>query len=174
MKMEVDSKSLRTFPMMFATAAASLKPNRRRWLLGRPTSTMPSRKAARKLKGRRMVSERQLRANRANSKRSTGSKTAASRAAAAGNARRHGLRIAVLSDPALSAEVEVMAKKIAGATPNCSPSPGGSPHANEPKQGRYGSLHVLPLLRARDEITESKEKNPAAGRNAGKESGVYA
>jgi pimeloyl-ACP methyl ester carboxylesterase len=28
--------------------------------------------------------------------------------------------------------------------------------------------------RARDEITESKEKNPAAGRNAGKESGVYA
>jgi hypothetical protein len=65
-----------------------------------------------------MLSERQLRAN---SKRSTGSKTAASRAAAAGNARRHGLRIAVFSDPALSAEVEVMAKKIAGATPNCSP-----------------------------------------------------
>jgi hypothetical protein len=30
------------------------------------------------------------------------------------------------------------------------------------------------LVRARDEITESKEKNPAAGRNAGKESGVYA
>jgi hypothetical protein len=30
------------------------------------------------------------------------------------------------------------------------------------------------VLRARDEITESKEKNPAAGRNAGKESGVYA
>ena len=29
-------------------------------------------------------------------------------------------------------------------------------------------------VRARDEITESKEKNPAAGRNAGKESGVYA
>jgi hypothetical protein len=29
-------------------------------------------------------------------------------------------------------------------------------------------------LRARDEITESKEKNPAAGRNAGKESEVYA
>ena len=29
-------------------------------------------------------------------------------------------------------------------------------------------------IRARDEITESKEKNPAAGRNAGKESGVYA
>jgi hypothetical protein len=34
--------------------------------------------------------------------------------------------------------------------------------------------HQRILLRARDEITESKEKNPAAGRNAGKESGVYA
>ena len=31
-----------------------------------------------------------------------------------------------------------------------------------------------PQVRARDEITESKEKNPAAGRNAGKESEVYA
>jgi hypothetical protein len=33
---------------------------------------------------------------------------------------------------------------------------------------------VVTRVRARDEITESKEKNPAAGRNAGKESGVYA
>jgi hypothetical protein len=32
----------------------------------------------------------------------------------------------------------------------------------------------MAAVRARDEITESKEKNPAAGRNAGKESGVYA
>jgi imidazolonepropionase-like amidohydrolase len=34
--------------------------------------------------------------------------------------------------------------------------------------------HIYRYVRARDEITESKEKNPAAGRNAGKESGVYA
>jgi len=64
-----------------------------------------------------MISERKLRANRANSKRSTGPKTAAGRAAAAGNARRRGLRIPVLSDPDLSAEVEAMAKKIADGTP---------------------------------------------------------
>jgi hypothetical protein len=42
----------------------------------------------------------------------------------------------------------------------------------------YGCWLIMRLclipLRARDEITESKEKNPAAGRNAGKESGVYA
>jgi len=54
------------------------------------------------------------------------------------------------------------------------------------RHGRRGQLRNLKLnrhdlrsrarstLRARDEITESKEKNPAAGRNAGKESGVYA
>jgi hypothetical protein len=68
-----------------------------------------------------MVSERKLRANRANSQRSTGPKTAAGRAAAAGNARRHGLRIPVLSDPVLSAEVEAMATKIADATPELLP-----------------------------------------------------
>ena len=61
-----------------------------------------------------MISPRKLRANRANSLRSTGPKTTAGRANAARNARRHGLRIPVLSDPALSAEVETLAQKIAG------------------------------------------------------------
>jgi hypothetical protein len=65
-----------------------------------------------------MTSARKLRANRANSCRSTGPKTAAGRSASARNARRHGLRIPVLSDPTLSAEVEAMAQKIVGsATP---------------------------------------------------------
>jgi hypothetical protein len=61
-----------------------------------------------------MTSARKLRANRANSLRSTGPKTAAGRAVSAGNARRHGLRIPVLSDPILAAEIEVMAQAIAG------------------------------------------------------------
>jgi hypothetical protein len=60
-----------------------------------------------------MTSAAKLRANRANSLRSTGPKTAAGRAASAGNARRHGLRIPVLSDPVLVAEIEVMAQAIA-------------------------------------------------------------
>jgi hypothetical protein len=66
-----------------------------------------------------MISGRKLRANRVNCLASTGPKTAAGRAASAGNARRHGLRIPVLSDPILSTEVEVMTQKIAGnaATP---------------------------------------------------------
>jgi enoyl-CoA hydratase/carnithine racemase len=61
-----------------------------------------------------MTSARKLRANRANSLRSTGPRTAAGRSASARNARRHGLRTPVLADPALSAEVEAMARKIAG------------------------------------------------------------
>jgi hypothetical protein len=61
-----------------------------------------------------MTSAGKLRANRANSLRSTGPKTAAGRAVSAGNARRHGLGIPVLSDPVLAAEVEVMAQAIAG------------------------------------------------------------
>jgi enoyl-CoA hydratase/carnithine racemase len=65
-----------------------------------------------------MISAGKIRANRANSRHSTGPTTAAGRSKSAGNARRHGLRIPVLSDPTLSAEVEAMAQKIAGnATP---------------------------------------------------------
>ena len=60
------------------------------------------------------ISARKLRANRANARRSTGPKTAAGRVKAAQNARRHGLRIPVLSNPTLSAEVEMMARRIAG------------------------------------------------------------
>jgi hypothetical protein len=61
-----------------------------------------------------MTSARKHRANRANALRSTGPKTAAGRSASARNARRHGLRIPLLSDPVLSAEVEAMAQNIAG------------------------------------------------------------
>jgi hypothetical protein len=61
-----------------------------------------------------VTSARKVEANRANARRSTGPKTAAGRAKAAQNASRHGLRIPVLSNPILSAEVETMARRIAG------------------------------------------------------------
>jgi hypothetical protein len=64
-----------------------------------------------------MTSARKLQANRLNSRSSTGPKTAAGRATSAGNARRHGLRVPVLADPVLSAQVEIMAQKIAAAAP---------------------------------------------------------
>jgi hypothetical protein len=65
-------------------------------------------------KGRCVTSPRKVYSNRANSLHSTGPKTAAGRAHAAGNARRHGLRVPVLSDPALSAAAQAMAQEIAG------------------------------------------------------------
>ena len=61
-----------------------------------------------------MISARKLRANRANSRRSTGPKTIAGRATAARNSRRHGLAVPIPSDPTLSAEVDALARMIAG------------------------------------------------------------
>jgi hypothetical protein len=54
-------------------------------------------------------------ANRANARASTGPKTAQGRARSARNAHRHGLSLPVLADPALSEEVEVLAREIVGA-----------------------------------------------------------
>ena len=91
-----------------------------------------------------MISPRKLHANRANSLRSTGPKTAAGRATAARNARRHGLRIPVLSDPALSAEVEALAQKIAG---------NGSPELLElARKIAEAEIDVIRVRRARTDL----------------------
>lgn len=66
-----------------------------------------------------MTSYARIVANRANAARSTGPRTHAGKARAARNARRHGLSVPVLADPALVPEVEALASKLAGegATP---------------------------------------------------------
>jgi hypothetical protein len=61
-----------------------------------------------------MTSDRKRAANRANARSSTGPRTAAGKARAAKNAVRHGVRSPVLSDPVLMADVESLAKEIAG------------------------------------------------------------
>jgi hypothetical protein len=61
-----------------------------------------------------VTSARKTRANRANAAASTGPRTARGRAHAARNALRHGLSLPVSSDPALSEEVEALAREIAG------------------------------------------------------------
>ena len=60
-----------------------------------------------------MTSERKIKANRANARASTGPKTARGRSRAVRNALRHALSLTVYSDPALSQEVEALARKIA-------------------------------------------------------------
>ena len=62
-----------------------------------------------------MIRVGRTKANRANARASTGPKTAQGRAHSARNARRHGLSLPVLSNPALSQEVEPLARDIAGA-----------------------------------------------------------
>ena len=65
-----------------------------------------------------MTSAKKLRTNRANARASNGPKTEKGRARAAGNAFRHGLSLPIGSDPALSEEVEALAREIAGTDAN--------------------------------------------------------
>jgi hypothetical protein len=53
-------------------------------------------------------------ANRANALASTGPRTSAGKAISARNARRHGLNLPALRDPALAEEIAVLAHEIAG------------------------------------------------------------
>jgi hypothetical protein len=65
-----------------------------------------------------LTSARKVRANRANARASTGPQTTRGRARAARNALRHALSLPVGSIPALSEEVEALAREIAGSGAN--------------------------------------------------------
>jgi hypothetical protein len=65
-----------------------------------------------------LTSDHKIKANRANAQASTGPKTANGRARATRNALRYGLSLPVCSNPALSEEVETLAREIAGSGAN--------------------------------------------------------
>jgi hypothetical protein len=65
-----------------------------------------------------MISPNKLRANRANALHSTGPRSPAGKARSARNARRHGLAIPASSDPGLAANIEALARAIAGREAN--------------------------------------------------------
>jgi hypothetical protein len=60
------------------------------------------------------VSEKKRAANRANARASTGPRTPAGKRTVARNARRHGLNLPVMDDPALAPQVEALARDICG------------------------------------------------------------
>ena len=66
----------------------------------------------------RATSTRKVRANRGNARDSTGPKTADGRMRSAQNAFRHGLSLPAYSDPALSENIEELAREIAGVNAN--------------------------------------------------------
>src|SRR6266550_2755993 len=59
-----------------------------------------------------MASDRQIAANRRNAKKSTGPRSEAGRKASRRNARRHGLAVAIETDPAFHDEVEKLARVL--------------------------------------------------------------
>jgi hypothetical protein len=59
-----------------------------------------------------MPSDRQIAANRNNAKKSTGPRSQAGREASRRNARRHGLAIAIRTDPAFQDDIEKLAKAL--------------------------------------------------------------
>jgi len=59
-----------------------------------------------------MPSDRQIAANRNNAKKSTGPRSEAGREASRRNARRHGLAIAIRTDPAFHDDIETLAKAL--------------------------------------------------------------
>ena len=61
-----------------------------------------------------MTSARKIKTNRSNARASTGPKTKRGKARAARNARHHGLSLPAISDPALSEQAELLARKIIG------------------------------------------------------------
>ncbi len=61
-----------------------------------------------------MTSTRKVAANGRNAARSTGPSTAGGKARASRNAYKHGLAVSILDDPAISAEVERLARSLVG------------------------------------------------------------
>jgi hypothetical protein len=61
-----------------------------------------------------VISAARREANRANALASTGPRTSAGKAISARNARRHGLSLPALRDPALAHEIAALARAIAG------------------------------------------------------------
>jgi hypothetical protein len=102
-----------------------------------------------------MTSPRKLYVNRLNGRRSMGPKTPDGKARAAQNARRHGLNVPVHHDPSRSAELDALARAIAGDSADA--------HRLELAYGiAAAQLDLMQARRARVDLFPSKPDEPDA------------
>jgi hypothetical protein len=100
-----------------------------------------------------MSSACKIRANRANARASTGPKTVRGKYRAAQNARRHGLSLSILTDPARSAEVENLAHVIVGE--------GASPEILEPARRIVeAQIDLVRVRQVRHNLIDRDLKDP--------------
>ena len=99
------------------------------------------------------MSEGRAQTNRANARASTGPRTREGKASVARNARKHGLSLPVLHDPALSREVESLARAIAQADP---------PRYELACRVAEAQIDILRVRRARHDILSGAVVDPDA------------
>jgi hypothetical protein len=105
-----------------------------------------------------LTSDHKIKANRANAQASTGPKTADGRARAARNALRHALSLPVCSNPALSEEVETLAREIAG--------PGANAETQDlARQVAEAQIDLRRVRYARHKLLSDALADPHYGRN---------
>jgi hypothetical protein len=100
-----------------------------------------------------VTSAKKLRTNRANARASTGPKTEQGRARSAGNSLRHALSLPVDSDPAMSEDVETLAREIAG--------PGANAEIQElARQVAEAQIDLRRVRHARHQLLLNALRNP--------------
>jgi hypothetical protein len=110
-----------------------------------------------------MTSPRKIAANRKNARRSTGPRTRRGKLRVRGNAFRHGLATTVSSDPALTDEIERLAKGLAGETRSATRRATAHAAAEAEIELRRVRRHRAMMLRT--EIVMEKLETAKAGGN---------
>jgi hypothetical protein len=100
-----------------------------------------------------MSTDRKIESNRKNAQKSTGPRSEAGRRRSRRNAFRHGLAIAIASDPAFSSEIEVLAKVLSGDI-------GRQPVGEFARQVAEAEIDLLRIRKARASQFSSVIGNP--------------
>jgi hypothetical protein len=98
-----------------------------------------------------MTSDRKIATNRNNAKKSTGPRSEAGRRRSRLNALRHGLAVAVRSQPSFSKDIEILAKVLAG---------DGNPSTEFARQAAEAEIDLLRIRKIRASLFNEIVGNP--------------